>query len=95
MATEIYVDSAVRFSVTVKNASDTLIDPTTLKIEITSPQGSVTTYIYGTDAELVKDSTGTYHADYTIPGPGWMWTWKWIATGTGAGADKGTLKVLS
>ena len=39
------------------------IDPTTVLFKFQDPSGNQVTYTYGTDAELVKDSTGNYHVD--------------------------------
>lgn len=36
-------------------------DPTDVKVSVRRPGGKVKTYVYGTDAEVVKDSTGRYH----------------------------------
>ncbi len=38
-------------------------DPSTVTFKLKDPTGEVTTYVYGTDAELVKDETGKYHVD--------------------------------
>lgn len=68
------------------------IDPTTLEFDVKKPCGSKTTYTYGTDTELVKDSTGNYHIDVTPDIPG-RWFFRWVSTGTGAGATEGFFNV--
>lgn len=88
-----YVGSAIRTTVVVKNAAGTAIDPTTLKVAFTAHSGYTKTYVYLTDAELVKDSTGNYHADYVIENETGKWRYKWTATGTGAGVAKGEFTV--
>jgi hypothetical protein len=40
-------------------------DPTTVTFKIMTPDGKTTTYVYGTDSELEKDSTGNYHVIWT------------------------------
>jgi hypothetical protein len=62
-----------------------LTDPTTLVVKYRSPAGTTTTKTYGTDAAVVKDSTGKYHIDITASTAG-EWAVGWLATGTAAGA---------
>ena len=82
----IYVDSAVRWSVTIKNASAVLTDPGTLRFTAYRASGaSSVSYLYGTDAELVKDATGKYHADYIIPDSAGKWYGIFKSTGSAAG----------
>ena len=89
----IYVDSAVRFSVVIKDSAGTLVDPTTLQFTLINPAGIGTTYVYLTDSELIKDSTGNFHIDLIILVLDGDWKWKWKSTGTGAGAAVGTFAV--
>ena len=89
-------DSSVRFSASIKNASSVLADPTTISLQIfDSGNAQSASYLQGTDAELVKDGTGLYHADYVIPSTGslGLWAWKWKSTGSHAGAESGTFLV--
>src|SRR4051812_34729221 len=45
------------------------------------PPSAIQTYTYGTDAEVIKDATGTYHLEYLVAAQG---TYLWRAAGTGA-----------
>ncbi len=45
-------------------------DPTAVTYRMTAPDGTVTVYVYGTDAELVKESAGVFHVDWTVAKPG-------------------------
>lgn len=56
-------------------------DPTTVTFSWLKPDGTTVAYIYGTDAELVKDSVGNYHVNITYDQKGRQ-TLKWTATGT-------------
>jgi hypothetical protein len=38
-------------------------DPTTITCKVMDPSRNVSTYVFGTGADLVKDSTGVYHVD--------------------------------
>lgn len=51
-------------------------DPSSVEVEVRAPDESSTVYVFGTDAEVVKDATGRYHLesaalDYL---PGGVWT---------------------
>lgn len=50
-----------KLSCEIRNESGVLTDPTTLVFTMREPDGTITDYLYGTDAELVKDSVGVYH----------------------------------
>lgn len=64
------------------------IDPDVVKLTIKEPDATVTTYVYGTDAELIKDSIGNYHADIDADQSG-TWYYRWWSTGSGqAAAEK-------
>lgn len=77
---------------TTFTVGSTLTDPTAVSLTVREPDGTSTTLTYGDDAELVKDSTGTYHADIVADALG-LWTWKWEGTGTAAGIDEGDFTV--
>lgn len=62
-------------NVTIEQAFDESgepFDPDSVKLSVRRPGGKVRTYVYGTDAELVKDSTGRYHLDLLCHLPG-LW----------------------
>jgi len=81
MSANVYdVGDLVRLSAIFKNAAAVDTDPTTVSVKVRNPSGVVTTLLYGTDAALVKDSTGNYHADITITAKG-VWIHKFIGTG--------------
>lgn len=67
-------------------------DPTTLSLTVTDPTGSATVYIYGTDAELVKDSVGNYHADL-LPTLAGRWAYLWGGTGAATFGEEGAFYV--
>lgn len=55
-----------RFSVAFADFANAAADPTTVTFVCTQPDGMLITYVYSTDSELAKDSTGNYHVDYAI-----------------------------
>lgn len=57
----------------------TLIDPTTVTFKVRSPGGTVTTKVYGTDAEVVKSSVGVYVYRLNLSEEG-TYHYQWVAT---------------
>lgn len=82
----------VRCTGTFTNAAGTATDPATVNFKMASPSGTVTTYVYLTDAQLVKDSTGVYHVDVDGSVEG-TWHFRFYATGSGQAASEGTFIV--
>ena len=78
----------VRCTATWTNSAGTKIDPTAVifKFKFTL-SGTITTYTYGVDAELVKEETGVYHVDIDANASG-TWYYRFESTGTGQGADE-------
>lgn len=76
----------VRLSATF-TVSGTATDPTAVTFKIREPDATVTTYVYGTDAELVKSSTGVYYVDYTTAAEG-IHAWRMVGTGTVIAAEE-------
>jgi hypothetical protein len=63
-------------------------DPAALTLSITDPSSNVVTYVYLTDAELVRDGVGAFHLDLTIDELG-LWTYSWLINGSDT--EDGTL----
>ncbi len=78
----------VRCSGVFTNLSDVAIDPTAVLFEVKSPGGVTTSYTYGVDAELVKNSTGNYHVLVDGNEVG-RWFYRFHSTGNGQAADEG------
>ncbi len=70
-----------RVSSTFKNSTGTPTDPTTITFKLLTPDGMTTTYVYATDAQLVKESTGVYHVDWSCTQAG-LHVYGFIGTGT-------------
>jgi hypothetical protein len=80
-------------TVTFRNAAGTAADPTGVTLEIRNPStGARTTYTYGVDAALVKDTTGVYHYDVTLSAAG-DWVFRWVGSGTIVAVDEGVISV--
>jgi hypothetical protein len=77
----------VRSSGAFTNTAGTATDPTTIICRVRTPTGTTTTYLYLTDAALVKDSTGNYHVDINATESGVWWV-RWEGTGTVVQAEE-------
>lgn len=73
-------------------SSGAALDPDVVKLSVKTPAGVVTTYTYGTDAEVVRDSVGNYHADLEATESG-TWYYRWFATGNGMTGDEERFEV--
>jgi hypothetical protein len=65
------------------DASGAALDPATVTFKLISPCQTETTYVYGTDAELVRSAAGVYRIDVVPDEPG-RWTYQWVTTGPGS-----------
>lgn len=68
------------------------VDPATVTFVLSAPASAAVTYVYGTDIQLVKDSTGHYRVDLSIAAAG-RYVFRWVATGTGQAAYDGSFVV--
>jgi uncharacterized protein YfaS (alpha-2-macroglobulin family) len=68
------------------------LDPGTVTFKVTNPAGTTTTYVYGTDAQLVKSGTGNYYVNVSAAGGG-EWLYRFESTGTGQAAVEGRFRV--
>ena len=76
------------------NASGVLTDPTTVSLRWRVAGGVETTWVFGTDAQVVKDSVGVYHADIPVTLPG-LHYFRWAGTGTVTAAEESTFNVTT
>jgi hypothetical protein len=76
----------------IPDINDPLVDPSALSIRIDKPDGTSETFVYGTDAEVVRDTLGKYHCDY-IPEMEGTHTWIWLPTGNAAQPIRGQFYV--
>lgn len=82
----------VRVTGVFKDIAGTLIDPSTVQLKVTKPDGTTTTYAFNGSPAVSKDSTGNYHVDASIDQVG-RWYYTWISTGTGQAAENGEFMV--
>lgn len=77
----------VRCSAAWTDTAGAAVDPTVVIFKFKNPAGTVTTYTYGTNPELVKDSVGNYHVDVDGSSSG-VWYYSFVSTGTGQASDE-------
>lgn len=82
----------VRCSAAFATSAGTATNPSVVRCQVTDPAGTTTTYTYGTDAALVRASTGNYYVDVDANRSG-TWRYRFYSTGTGQAADEGAFKV--
>lgn len=73
---------------------NTLTDPTSVKFIYTEPDGDPVVLVYGTDIEVVKESTGKYYVDLNLSQSG-KWRWRWESTGVVVAAAQSSFKVVA
>ena len=84
--------NSIRMSAAFTNGG-AATDPTGITFKIRSPMnGTITSYTYGTDAALVKDSTGNYHVDHTPTAAGSHY-YRFAGTGAVIAADEGEFEI--
>lgn len=82
----------VHVKATFKDSDGQRTDPDVVKLSVRDPGGTTTTYIFGTDDEVVKDGVGRYSSDINADETG-TWYYRWWATGDGQAADEGEFTV--
>lgn len=72
---------------TTFTVSDVNTDPTTITFKIKVPAGTITTYVYGTDGQLVRSAAGIYYVDYPTAAEG-IHAWRMAGTGACVAAEE-------
>lgn len=75
-----------------KDDADVLTDPTTVRLKWRRHGGATTTWVYGTDSEIVRDSVGLYHADIPVVDHG-LHYFRWEGAGVVDAAEESTFSV--
>src|SRR3954452_24416899 len=74
------VGDEVRCAVTFVNGLTNAPTDADVEFKVKTPAGVETTYVYGTDANDVRDGVGQYHADVFINEAG-VWRFRFVASG--------------
>jgi hypothetical protein len=89
------VGDVVRITVSFTDIDGEVADPTDVSVSYRVPRGTITTLAYGTDAEVVKDSSGVYYVDVAVPAAasGSKLQYRWVGTGAIVAAVEGEITV--
>jgi hypothetical protein len=71
---------------------DALVDPSTVTFKVKDPSDTLIEYVYGVDAQLVKEAVGRYRVDVDASAAG-TWVYRFESTGTYQAADEGKFTV--
>ncbi len=89
----------VRISATFADDAGVAADPSavTLNVRLRKFGATSVSYIFGTDAEVVKDAVGEYHLDYSVPeispDRGLAVEYEWVGTGAVTAVEQGSFAV--
>lgn len=88
MSVKVYdIGDRVRFKTTFSNAAGVADDPTGIVFKVRKPSGGVSSFTFGTGAEIVRTATGEYHIEIVIDESG-DWAGRWEATGAIQAAEE-------
>ena len=80
MANDFDIGDLVKLDAKFVDEDGALTDPTATTFSIKVPAGTVTTYTYGVTADIVRDSTGLFHLDYSPTAEG-IHYYRFVGTG--------------
>lgn len=79
----ILVGNVVRTIATFEDEDGAVQDPLTVQVRVKDPSAVITTYVYGTDAQVVRQSKGVYYIEIDTSGQaGGTYQLVWNSTGT-------------
>lgn len=85
------IGDVARLSSAFTNTAGAAADPTAVTVKVRPPSGEIITRTYAA-SEIVKDSTGNYHFDYTILEEG-VHYYKFYGTGAVVAAEESSFEV--
>lgn len=72
--------------------NETPTDPNTLRLDIIDPTSTTTSYEFGTDPEIVRDSVGQFHFDLMLTQRG-VWRYQWFSNASLTAFEEGIIEV--
>lgn len=93
MANQYDLGDLVRCTGVFTDSDGNAQDPTTVYFKIRNPAGTITSYIFDVDGELVKSATGTYYVDIDCDEVG-QWWYRFHSTGTGQAAGENAFAII-
>jgi hypothetical protein len=92
MSTKWLVGQTARLTANIADSDGQAIDPAALRLKVQPPAGAMIAYIWGVDAEVIRDALGRFHADIVLDASG-HWHWRWESDAPPAAAAEGCLVV--
>lgn len=86
------IGNLVRLRGTYTDINGDLQDPTNVTIETEEPDTAYTLKTFGPDLEVIKESLGIFHLDFSPTQEG-RHGYRWASTGTGQAAKEGTFLI--
>jgi hypothetical protein len=87
------IGNAARASVTFRDVvTGAVVDPTTVTVLVKNPAGVTTSYVYGVDSIVQKESTGKYYVTIDCNAVG-EWKYRWLGTGANQAASESSFQV--
>lgn len=80
MANSYDIGSLVRVSVQFTDVLGNPADPSMITLRYEAGGVPITQLVYGTDAAVIRDGIGAYHADLSASTPG-TWPYRWVGGG--------------
>jgi len=71
----------IRIRANIRNLEGELANPTTLECIVHEPDGTNSTFVWNTDVELVRESTGEFYLDWDASQAG-LHKYRWQAGGS-------------
>lgn len=83
---------SARLTCTFRTTAGALQDPSAVRFLYRDPAGAVTTWVYGTNAQLQRLSLGVFLVEIALPSAG-AWYWRWEGSGSLVAASEGAFVV--
>ena len=84
----------VRLNASFRDENGDAIDPSTVTFKVKTPAAVTTSYVYGTDSEVVKVATGDYKVEIIAAESG-TYYYRIESTGSGRAADESSFTVAT
>ena len=78
----VLVGNLVKVRATFKDENNQKQDPATVKVHVKDPDATITTYTYGTDVQVVRESKGIYYIEIDTTDRLGEWQFIWQSSGT-------------
>jgi len=86
----------LKFTVTFTDeATGALEDPTSVAFGYRVDGGSITTFVYNRDSNIVRLSQGTYAISISSTNKPGTWVWEWQSTGIAQASVSGAITVTA